>query len=83
MSQPGALADAGRFRVSCRVPPILTPGEYAVSIWLGSAYDDLQQLDNVVTFAVEGSDLGRPRRLITMPMTWRTARIDDELRQPP
>ena len=40
-------------------------------------YEMLEQHENIVAFSVDGDDLGRSRRLITMPMTWRTARIDD------
>ena len=77
--QSGRLSSPGRYRVSCRLPPILTPGEYTISVWLGTQYEDLQQLDHVVRFSVDGDDLGRPRRLVTLPMTWHTTRTDDHL----
>jgi ABC-2 type transport system ATP-binding protein/lipopolysaccharide transport system ATP-binding protein len=78
----GELSKAGRYRVACHLPAILTPGEYTISIWLGSTYENLEQHENVLSFTVEGDDLGRLRRLITIPTEWRTARLDDHLVDP-
>ena len=78
----GELSKAGRYRVACRLPAILTPGEYTISIWLGSSYENLEQHENIIHFAVDGDDLGRLRRLITISTDWRTARLDDHLAEP-
>jgi hypothetical protein len=75
----GALPVAGRYRVTCELPPVLTPGAYAISIWLGTPYDHLEHHENVVTFSVEGDDLGRVHRLVKLGMNWSTARLDDHL----
>ena len=45
--------------MACELPPILTPGEYTISVWLGTAYENLEQHEDVVAFSVEGDDLGR------------------------
>ena len=65
--------------VACRLPAILTPGEYTISIWLGSSYENLEQHENIYAFTVEGDDLGRLRRLITISTEWRTMRLDDHV----
>ena len=75
----GALSTPGRYRVACRLPPILTPGEYTISIWLGSAYENLEQHENIVAFTVDGDDLGRLRRLIKLSTEWHTTRLDDRI----
>ena len=49
----------GRYRLHCELPPILTPGEYVISMWLGTAYENMELHDAVVAFSVEGDDLGR------------------------
>ncbi len=76
---PSSISSAGRYIVGCRLPPVLTPGEYVISVWMGTAYEQLEQLDDVVGFTVEGDDLGRARRLIKLTTEWRTARVDDHL----
>ena len=40
-----AMATPGRYRLQCELPPILTPGEYVISIWLGTAYENIEQHD--------------------------------------
>jgi ABC-2 type transport system ATP-binding protein/lipopolysaccharide transport system ATP-binding protein len=75
----GLLSTRGRYRVACRLPAMLTPGEYTISIWLGSAYDNMEQHENIVAFAVEGDDLGRLRRLVKISTEWKTARLDDHM----
>lgn len=76
---PSAITRPGRYQVACRLPAILTPGEYVISVWLGTAYEQIEQLDEVLGFSVEGDDLGRPRRLIKLVPEWRTTRLDDHL----
>ncbi len=76
---PSTIGQPGRYVVGCRLPAILTPGEYVISVWLGTAYEQIEQLDEVLGFTVEGDDLGRPRRLIRLVPDWRTTRLDDHL----
>ena len=73
---PGAIGEPGRYRVRCRLPPILTPGEYTVSVWLGTAYENLELHEDVVSFSVEGDDLGRLRRLVKIGTRWDVDRTE-------
>ena len=80
--QTATMSKPGRYRVKFRIPPMLTPGEYTITIWLGTGYEDLEIHDNVIAFAVEGDDLGRVRRLIKLNAQWQTERLDDHLLGP-
>jgi ABC-2 type transport system ATP-binding protein/lipopolysaccharide transport system ATP-binding protein len=72
------LARPGRYRVTCVLPPVLTPGEYSLTVWLGSAYENLELHEDIVAFAIDGDDLGR-HRLVRVGAAWKTERIDDHL----
>ncbi len=72
----GAMPSPGRYRLRCRLPPILTPGDYVISIWLGTTYENMEQHDAVVAFSVEGDDLGRLHRLVKLGTDWTTERLD-------
>jgi lipopolysaccharide transport system ATP-binding protein len=74
---PTAMATPGRYRLQCELPPILTPGEYVISIWLGTAYENMELHDAVVAFSVEGDDLGRLQRLVKLGTNWTMARTDE------
>jgi ABC-2 type transport system ATP-binding protein/lipopolysaccharide transport system ATP-binding protein len=71
-----AMPAPGRYRLRCELPPILTPGEYVISIWLGTAYENMEQHDAVVAFSIEGDDLGRLHRLVKLGTDWETQRSD-------
>jgi ABC-type polysaccharide/polyol phosphate transport system ATPase subunit len=73
-----AITAPGRYRLQCELPPILTPGEYAITIWLGTAYENMELHDAVVAFSVEGDDLGR-HRLVKVGTNWKAERIDGPL----
>jgi hypothetical protein len=75
----GALSRPGRYRVRCHLPPILTPGEYTISVCLGTFFELLEQHENIVAFTVDGDDLGRVRRLVRLSAEWQTTRLDDHL----
>jgi ABC-type polysaccharide/polyol phosphate transport system ATPase subunit len=72
----GAINEPGRYRVRCELPPILTPGDYTVSVWFGTAYENLELHEDVVGFAIEGDDLGRLRRLVKLGTRWDVDRIE-------
>jgi hypothetical protein len=67
----------GRHRWRCPVPPIFTPGEYVVGVWLGTAYETMQYEDSVLTFAIDGDDAGRPARLLRFGNPWIVERLAD------
>ena len=75
----GALSRPGRYRVRCHLPPILAPGEYTISVGLGSAYEWIDQHENIVAFTVDGDDLGRVRRLVRLAAEWQAIRLDDHI----
>lgn len=70
-----AMPTSGHYRLKCELPPILTPGEYVISVWLGTSYESLEQHDAVFAFSIEGDDLGRPQRLVKIGSDWKTERI--------
>ena len=55
------------------------PGEYVISVWIGTAYETVELLDDMLGFAVEGDDQGRKRRLVKLATQWRATRLDDHL----
>jgi hypothetical protein len=76
-SRTAELTRPGRYRVACLIPAVLMPGEFVVSIWLGTQYETVQELDDVLGFTVQGDDEGRKRRLVRLTSEWRSQRIDD------
>jgi ABC-type polysaccharide/polyol phosphate transport system ATPase subunit len=73
------IADPGRYRVRCEIPAVLPPGRYSVGVLLGTHYDLIDSRDNVVSFGVEGDDLGRTRRLFKLGLHWQAERFGDDL----
>jgi len=82
LSDAGAanISTPGRYRVGCRLPAVLVPGEYVISVWMGTAYETVEQLDDLLGFTVEGDDQGRKRRLVKLSTDWQVARMDDHVR---
>jgi len=66
-----ALADRvppGIYRLMCPLPPILSVGDYTVTLWLGSAYEAGEKYERVLTFRVDGVD--PRRRSIKLGLPW-------------
>lgn len=63
---------AGTYRVRCGVPPVLTPGEYHLNIWLGTSYEQFQWHERVLSFKVEGDDQQRQRR-VRLGVPWQVS----------
>jgi ABC-type polysaccharide/polyol phosphate transport system ATPase subunit len=74
-----ALEHPGRYVVECRLPPVLIPDEYRISIWVGSKYETIELLDDVLTFLIDGEERDR-RRMVRAEAEWASRRIDDHLR---
>lgn len=70
------IGGRGHHRLRCPLPAILTPGDYTVGIWLGTAYETLQHLDRPLKFSVEGDDGGRPDRLVRLGSPWVVETLD-------
>lgn len=61
----------GQYRARITVPPLLRAGDYAVSLWMGSAYDDnLVWEENALTFRLEGDPGDRSSRLVDLGLRW-------------
>ncbi len=68
---PSELADRalpGAYRLKCPLPPILSVGDYSLSLWLGSAYEAGEIYEQVLTFRVDGVD--SKRRVIKLGLPW-------------
>ncbi|MGH9270913.1 MAG: ABC transporter ATP-binding protein [Ilumatobacteraceae bacterium] len=75
----GELVDIsalGTYRLRLTLPPILTPGEYSIGLWLGTAYEELEFLENVLAITIEGDEAGRPNRLVKIGAPWTVARLE-------
>lgn len=73
---PTDRGEPGIYRARLTVPPVLTPGDYSVGVWLGSAYESLLWEDDTLTFRLEGSTHGRPDRVVDLGLTWEVDRLD-------
>jgi ABC-type polysaccharide/polyol phosphate transport system ATPase subunit len=60
----------GRYRLHLRVPPLLTAGEYSVTVWVGTPYEDYVWEENALTLRLEGPTHGRSDRLIDLRHAW-------------
>ena len=65
----------GRYRIRCVMPPVLTPGNFSVDVWLGTNYEDCDMRERVLSFSVEGAQQGRPDRLVKLSLPWEVERI--------
>ena len=64
------IGEPGRYRLRCPLPPVLAPGEYVVSVWLGTAYETMEMHESAVRLSIEGDDAGRPERLFKLGLPW-------------
>jgi len=60
----------GVHRARLTVPPILGVGDYRISVWIGSAYEDFVWEEEALSFRLEGVTNGRPDRLIQLEDAW-------------
>lgn len=58
----------GTYRLRCPLPPILSVGDYSLTLWLGSAYEDGERYDRVLNFRVDGVD--PRRRAVRLGLPW-------------
>jgi hypothetical protein len=73
-----SIAEPGRYRVRCTIPPVLPPGEYSIGVVLGTHYELIESREDAVAVAVEGDDLGRPQRLFKLGLPWAVERLTDD-----
>ena len=70
------LNQRGRHRVRMHIPPVLTPAEYRISVWIGTAYEDIALHEQILAFSIEGDDADRSDRLFNLSTPWTTDLID-------
>jgi ABC-type polysaccharide/polyol phosphate transport system ATPase subunit len=58
----------GVYRAVLDVPPLLNVGEYTVGVWFGTAYDNLLDVAAAGAFSLQGSDRGRPGRVVVLDL---------------
>ena len=65
----------GRYRAALTVPPMLRAGEYTVSLWAGSAYDQtLVWEEHALTFRLLGNPGDRSTRILDLGLPFRVDR---------
>jgi hypothetical protein len=65
------LERPGDYTIRLRVPPILRAGDYILSVWAGSAYDDsLLCVDEAVTFRLDGGDGQHANGVVDLGVPW-------------
>lgn len=62
----------GTYTARLSVPPVLNVGEYTVSIWLGTSYEELVWEENALRFRLDGQSNNRPDRLLHLGLRWDT-----------
>jgi ABC-2 type transport system ATP-binding protein/lipopolysaccharide transport system ATP-binding protein len=72
-----SIAEIGRYRVRCTIPPVLPPGAYSLGVVLGTHYDLIDSREDAVAFSVDGDDLGRSHRLFKLGLPWEVERLPD------
>jgi ABC-type polysaccharide/polyol phosphate transport system ATPase subunit len=66
----GPTLAQGTHRVRLKIPPILAVGDYRVSIWIGTPYEDFVWEEEALTFRLEGVNFNRPDRLVHLRDAW-------------
>lgn len=70
------LERRGRHRLRMTLPPMLTPADYTIGVWLGTAYDDIHFHERILTFTIDGDDPDRSDRLLAIDAGWTSELID-------
>ena len=73
-SETDGPRDAGEYVVRADIPAVLSPGEYAVGVWTGTAYETLLDTDSARLFRVEGGT-ARADRLVALGVPWSVSRV--------
>ena len=67
----------GYYRARLSIPPVLRAGDYSVSVWAGSAYDDtLIWEEDIVSFRLEGDPFDRTDRILDLGQPIEVEQID-------
>jgi ABC-type polysaccharide/polyol phosphate transport system ATPase subunit len=68
------VVQPGHYTARLPIPPVLNAGEYALSLWAGSAYEDFVWEDNPITFRLDGPTHNRNARLLQLSLRWQVHR---------
>jgi ABC-2 type transport system ATP-binding protein/lipopolysaccharide transport system ATP-binding protein len=74
---PVTLDRPGRYLARVTIPPVLNTGDYLVSVWLGTDFEDFGWVERAVAFHLEGVAGGRPDRLIQLRAPWEVGPAED------
>ncbi len=72
-----SVASPGLHRATATLPPLLPPGEYTIDVMLGTHYEMLDSRDSVLSFTVDGDDLGRTQRMFKVGLQWAMVPVHD------
>jgi lipopolysaccharide transport system ATP-binding protein len=75
-ARPTDISANGMYRLRFDLPSILAPGDYAVGVWLGTTYEDIEFRERVLSMTIEGDDAGRPSRLLKLGTPWTVTKLD-------
>jgi hypothetical protein len=68
------VVQPGHYVARLPVPPVLNAGDYLLSLWVGSAYEDYIWEDNPITFRLDGPTDNRTERLLQLSLRWQVQR---------
>jgi ABC-type polysaccharide/polyol phosphate transport system ATPase subunit len=71
---PGPVTEPGDYVARLTVPPVLNTGEYSLSLWIGSAYEDFVWEDSPITFRLDGPNGNRADRALQLASRWEVTR---------
>jgi len=76
---PDERGEPGEYVARVTVPPVLSVGDYAAGIWIGSAYETHVYEEDVLRFRLEGATKGRADRVLQLGLTWDIERTGERL----
>jgi ABC-type polysaccharide/polyol phosphate transport system ATPase subunit len=66
----------GHYTARLTIPPVLNSGEYGLSIWIGTAYEDFIWEEGPVRFRLDGPTDNRTERILQLRLPWRVVRLE-------
>jgi ABC-type polysaccharide/polyol phosphate transport system ATPase subunit len=67
---PQGRGDAGVYRATLTIPPVLNVGDHSIGIWMGTGYEEFVWADAAVSFRLRGDTQGRAERVTQLHGTW-------------
>jgi ABC-2 type transport system ATP-binding protein/lipopolysaccharide transport system ATP-binding protein len=69
----GPRGAAGEYIARVELPPILNPGDYTVSVFIGTAHDTFVWEEQILQFRLEGDAQQRPDRVLQLSLPWKVS----------